>query len=124
MLTYIRRQVCHQRLEGVFALSVLIVESAFAASVSSRITESRSNLFFLLFLRVCIPGLGYVTTDRSMSLLRGQLKFCFTGQHRPSDSGNFVGQSDTGFVDSTSLYKGVNPLFEMPCAEQRTTSGM
>lgn len=59
MLTYIRRQVRHQRLEGVFALSVLIVESAFAASVSSRITESRSNLFFLLFLRVCIAGLGY-----------------------------------------------------------------
>ena len=124
MLTYIRRQVCHQRLEGVFALSALIVQSAFAALACVRISESRSNLFFLLFLRVCIPGLVYVVADRSMSLLRSQFKFCFTGQHRPGDSGNFVGQSDTGLIDASSLNKVANPLFEMSCAEQRTTSGM
>jgi hypothetical protein len=62
MLTYIRRQVFRQRLEGVFALSVLIVQSAFTASGCVRVTESRSNLFFLLSLRVCISGL--VIVDR------------------------------------------------------------
>jgi hypothetical protein len=60
MLTYIRRQVCDQRLEGVFALSDLIVQSAFIASACFRITESRSNLFFLLLLRVCISWLVYL----------------------------------------------------------------
>ena len=46
------------------------------------------------------------------------------GQHRPSDSGNFVGQSDASLVDSSSFNKVANPLSEMSCAEQRTTSGM